>query len=328
MSRVIPYFNSSASLPINLELVYLDNPDTPPDTSGITQVAFVHRSFVDPNKKTWYEVSLLTDSDGSRIGSNNKIFVGGDKIMSNKNIRKINNRKIYYMEDEIVATNFASANKNINDIMYISYASNESNPNIANKNLMSKTPLESTSRSAIGSGIYGKNFPNITYARALTLKNTLIHELDMTNAYDVQDKEHGESITIASLLTNRYLDKIISNSIYTKNTDNIGDIIKNDNIENLVILWNIVFYRTGEYISYEILEKILSNYLIRYFSQSTIKDKRNDEPLIALPINYIMMGMGYDGLLADDQFNNGWGRGCVSFNYDNSDSFTLGKAFY
>lgn len=324
MSRNIPFFNDTLLLPIDIELVYLDNPDRTPDTNGITQVAYIHRSVI-INKRPWYEISLLTDSSGNRLGETDKLFVGGDKIVSNKKYRIIKNRKLYYLGDKITATSFASKNNYLKN--------NDSNISPTNNNVIRNTsnnkPLESTSKSAIGSGIYGLNFPNISYAKALTINNKLVYEIDVSQGYDVQDKEHGESITIASLLTNRYLDKIILDVKSSNNNVDIENFIVNDNIENLVILWNIVFYRTREYISYDTLKTILSDYLVEYFSkENNLKDKRNNEPLIALPINYIMKNMGYNGLIADDQYNNGWDRGCVSFNYDNSDSFILGKSFY
>lgn len=297
MDRKIPFFDESLKLSHNIELVYLDNPYSSPDTTGITQVAQIHRSLT-INKKNWYEISLLTDSNGNTLNSTDKILI--QNIISFRKYRTIKNRKLYYLGDEIIATTFA-------------------NNKIGNKN-----PLESASRSALGSGVYGLNLSNISDAKSLSIDNKMIYELDMLKTYDIQDKEHGESITIASLLTNRYLDKIISNN----DTVNISEVIKNDNIENLVILWNIVFFRSKRYMSYEKLENILSNYLKRYFTTHGLVDKRDNTPLIALPINYIMEEMGYTGLIADDLYNNGWDRGCVSYIFNKFDILSEGKAFY
>ena len=68
--------------------------------------------------------------------------------------------------------------------------------------------------------------------------------------------------------------------------------------------------------------------MIEYFTNYELVDKRSNASLIALPINYIMKEMGYTGLIADDLFNNGWDRGCVSYLFDKSDPLTEGKAFY
>lgn len=301
MDRKIPFFNESIQLSSNIELVYLDNPYSSPDTTGITQLAQIHRSLT-INKKIWYEVSLLTDVNGDRLNSTDKILT--QNIISKRKYRTIKNRKLYYLEDKIIATVFAS------------------------NQLTNKNPLEAASRSALGSGIYGLNLPNISEARALSLNNKKIYELDLLKAYDVQDKEHGESITTASLLTNRYLDKVISKIEGVSMISNISNIIKSDDIESLVILWNIVFYRNKRYISYEQLEKILINYLTEFFTNHELFDIRDNISIIALPINYIMKEMGYIGLIADDIYNNGWDRGNVSYLFDKSDSLIKGTALY
>jgi len=301
MSRKISFFDESVQLNPNIELVYLDNPYSSPDTTGITQLAQIHRS-LKINNKVWYEVSLLTDANGNRLNSTDKIL--SSNIVSFRKYRTIKNRKLYYLEDELVATIFANNELEIN-----------------------KNPLTDTSRSALGSGIYGLNLPNISEARALSINNEKIYELDLLKALDIQDKEHGESITTASLLTNRYLDKIIDN-VDVNDLNNVSNIIQSDNIENLVILWNIVFYRNKRYIPYDKFEKILSNYLTEFFANHELFDIRDNISLIALPINYIMKEMGYTGLIADDIYNNGWNRGCVSYLFDKSDPLTKGTALY
>ena len=297
MSRKVPFFDESIKLNNNIGLAYLDNPQSSPDSRGVTQLVQIHRSLI-INKKVWFEISLLTDSDGSPLNSTDKILI--QNIVSFRKHRTIKNKKFYHLNDEIIATTFS------------------------NNELNTKNPLESASSSALGSGIYGLHLSNISEARALSIDNKRIYEIDILKACDIQDKEHGESITVASLLTNRYLDRIISNV----DKNDIFDFIKNDNIENLAILWNIVFYRNKRYISYEMLENILSNYLIEYFTNHELIDKRSNVLIIALPINYIMKDMGYTGLIADDLYNNGWDRGCVSYVFDKSDKLTEGKAFY
>jgi len=301
MSRKVPFFDESIRLDTNIQLVYLDNPYSSPESTGITQLAQIHRSLT-INKKVWFEVSLLTDYNGDILNNSDKLLV--QNIVSNRKFRTINNRKFYHLSDEVTATNFAN-----------------NQPNNLNS-------LESTSRSALGSGIYGLNLSNISQARSLSIDNKRIYEIDVPEAYDIQDKEHGESITIASILTNRYLDTIISRFDNSSDINDVVEILKNDNIQNLVILWNIVFYRTKRYISYEKLEEILINYLQEYFTNHELIDKRSNVSIIALPINYIMKEMGYTGLIADDLYNNGWDRGCVSYLFEKSDPLLQGKALY
>lgn len=298
MSRKIPYFSGSLSNIQEISLVYLETRDRVTNTDGNTQLARIVKSFKS-SKGQLFEISLLSDPSGNIINSVERIIILKKNIMNNESIKKIKNRKLYYIGTEAIATNFA-------------------NKELTNNN---QNPLDSTSRSGLGSGIYGTNFlPNEI------AEGSLIYEINITNGYDIQDKAHGESITTASVITNRYLDKIIV--MMREENNGSGNIIEDDNIENLVVLWNIVFYRTKEYISYERLEKILSNYLVYYFSRSELIDHRDGVQLIDLPINYIMREMGYNGLLADDLYNNGWDRGCVSYDYSKMDLFTQGKAFY
>lgn len=54
-----------------------------------------------------------------------------------------------------------------------------------------------------------------------------------------------------------------------------------------------------------------------YFSDIKLLDSQNSEILHEMPINYIMRIFGYDSLLADDPFNNSWGRCCIYFRYSN-----------
>jgi len=303
MSRQISFFNESLKLDTNIELIYLENAESSPDTMGITQLAKIHKSLI-INKKKFYEISLLTDTNGDVLDSSAKILA--NNVVSFKIHKTIKNRKLYYLEDEIIGTIFAD------------------------NTLENKNPLESTSRSALGSGIYGVNLPTLFEAKKLSVDNRNIYEIDLDKAFDIQDKEHGESITTASLLTNRFLDRIISN-ININDLDDmleLKDFIKNDNIENLVILWNIVFYRNKRYLSYDKLENILCDYLIEFFTNHELIDKNNNKSLIALPINYIMKEMGYIGLIADDIYNNGWNRGCVSYIFDKSDPLIQGNSFY
>jgi hypothetical protein len=295
MSRKIPFFDESVKLDTDIELAYIDNPYSSPDTRGVTQVVKIHNRLT-INDKIWYEVSLLTDSNGRRLNSSERILI--QDVVSIRKHRNIKNRKLYHLSDEIIASRFI------------------------NNDLNKRNSLEAASRSSLGSGVYGLNLPNIQQARDVSTDNKNIYEIDMLKAFDIQDKEHGESITIASLLTNRFLDRVLSGINFEESE------VLNSNIENLVILWNIVFYRNKQYISYNKLQDILSTYLNDYLTNHELTDKRDGKSLIAFPINYIMKEMGYTGLIADDLYNNGWDRGCVSYNFEKTDIIIEGKAFY
>ena len=184
--------------------------------------------------------------------------------------------------------------------------------------------LESTSRSALGSGIYGIYLRDESEIPSLrTESNQRVYRIDNRYSYLVQDKEHGESITTASLHTNKYIDKAFETAQVDPST-----YIEENPIINLVTLWNIVLYRTQEEITKNELERILINYMSRYLSDNALKDTINGNDIETLPINDIMNALGYDGLLADDPYNNGWGRGCVNYNYEQAVIFQGEKAFY
>lgn len=282
-------------------LVYVENLLPFADVDGATHIAQIIRSFI-TDDRLWYELLLITDMDGDRIPAFNPIIVTGDNVVSNRSVRDIQPRRIY---------NFAGLTLSDN-IQYPLIASNF----VIKDNI--ERPIESTSRSALGSGIYGRYIRDEN--NILPLRNNLdqlIYEIDCPNAYIVQDKEHGDSITVASLHINRYLDRIIQvfRSDNNLTITDISSVIRMNSIQNLVTLWNIVLYRTQDSISQEWLEGLLANYVLKYLRDNTLVDSVNGNAIQELPINDIMQSLGYEGLLADDLSNNGWDRGCVSYNY-------------
>lgn len=163
---------------------------------------------------------------------------------------------------------------------------------LVNKSIMDD-PLIKTSENALGSGIYGvyikdlddlANFDNVT-------------KIDFANPLYLQDKEHGESLTNASIVTNRFLDKIIQQERFGDSYD-LGDI------NNIVNLWNIVLARIDLSIETDWLREIFVNYVNKYLYEPNFN---------VLPINEILGSLGYDGIIADDAFNNNAERGCVKF---------------
>jgi len=279
-------------------LVYIENRNPFADADGSTQIATIVRSYIQDNN-LWFNVILNTDSDGDIINEGNVIIISGNNVVSDRSYKDIQQRQFYY---------FASSSSLEHLIKARSF--------VIKKNL--NRPLESTSRSALGSGIYGRyvqNFDDIP--SLLTDPSQSVYIIDVPNAYIVQDKEHGESITIASLNTNRYLDRIIESlrGDPVINLDIIHERIRINESPNLFTLWNIVLYRTEDIITKEQLEEIMSQYVLKYLTDASLTDSINEEFLQELPINDIMQMLGYDGILASDVYNNGWDRGCVSYNY-------------
>jgi hypothetical protein len=277
------------------------------DTNGITHIARIVRSYI-LNDTLWYDIVLVTDSEGyeipgARDATNNirKLTVSGDRVLTNRSIKDIDPREMYHFTTIDIS----------DGINYPITANNF----VIKKNL--ESPLEHTSRSALGSGIYGRYIQDPSDIESFLLdSNQLVYKIDCPNAYIIQDEEHGESITTASLNTNRYLDDVIQ-SLRGNNITDINDalVFIDNNSHNLVTLWNIVFYRTHEIITKDTLDYILASYAIRYLTDDYLVDSVNGEILQELPINDIMREFGYEGLLASDIYNNGWNRGCVSYNY-------------
>lgn len=301
-------------------LVYVENTRPFGDVEGTTQIAKVIRTpfEIDNNDSIiqWYDLELITDSEGDRLNPPQPLIVSEDKIMSNRSIKDIQQRQFY---------NFATLTNSLDPKGEIQY------PLTATSFVIIQNvdrPLELTSRSALGSGIYGMYLSDENIIPSLlTDQSQITYRIECPNAYIIQDKEHGESITVASLHTNRYLDRIIPALRADNNLDALS-LIKMNSIQNLTTLWNIVLYRTNQFITQEWLEQVLANYAIRYISDQSLVDSVNGDIIQELPINIVMRELGYDGLIGDDPYTNGWGRGCVSYNYDQAVIIQGGVARY
>jgi len=276
-------------------LIYIKNQERFSDVDGYTHIARKVREYMYKDK-VWYDFLLETDSDGNQLSTITPITVSGGKIVSERSFHDIDQKKLYHFAP-------ISKGSRINYITARSFVIKSDNSNV----------LESTSRTALGSGIYGM------YATSLSdITDTFesIYQIDCSNAYPLQDKEHGESLTVASLNTNRYLDRIITS--FRNDTFDFSSILDRIRINrnfSLFTLWNIVLYRTTDFISFDLLEHILATYVLIYLKEPSIFDTINSDPLEELPINYILRRLGYNGVIATDLFNNGWNRGCVSYNY-------------
>lgn len=285
----------------NVELISMPAKGSLPDTEHALHLARLG-NLLHNNGEKWYEITLLTDSNGKEIADNSIILIPESYIIKRKP-KTISPKVIYVDEENLVAKNFV--------------IKSGSNINIADNETVHDTKIgaiTSTSRNGLGSGIYG------LYGNKNKFK------IDMKDAYIIQDQINGEAITKASLETNRYLDNII------KENKNINDynialkLIENDDIGYLVTLWNIVFYFSGEVITRVVLEDILAGYLIKYY-QNDLFD-REDNAIIEMPVNFIMINIGYTGVIGNDIFNNSWDRGCVSYQYDQAIKLIGNRAPY
>ena len=269
-------------------LVYLETGGNVSEVNGYTYIARNIRSFYDQDR-LWYEVRLETLADGKPMRARNAIFVTEDRVVSNRSYITIEPKHFYhYTNDGIEATNFVFKSDSTN-------------------------PLISTSRTALGSGIFGTRTVNYNSGQKPYL-------IKLAHGYDVQDAEHGDAITMASITTNAYLDSILAILADESGSEllDIVNTISSNNYDHLVILWNIVFYRTNDSITHEQLGELLAQYIYEYQQPgqvNTLFDSITDTAVAELPINSIMRSMGYDGLLAADPYNNGWDRGCVSYDY-------------
>lgn len=295
-------------------LVYIENRQPFADTDGYTHIARFIKSYI-VDDKLWYDVKLITDAEGDRVNNRHTITISGENVVSNRSFHDIQPRSIIHVTPLLLSQ----------DVEYPVTATGF----VLKKNL--NRPLTSTSRSALGSGIYGKYVDNTAEELSLRVSNEQSeYIIDCSNAYIVQDKEHGESITVASLHTNRYLDRIIS-SLQNNKEVTLADVkshIRMNSSANLSTLWNIVFYRTQEQITQDWLEDIFAEYVMKYLQDNTLIDSIDGETIQELPINHIIMRLGYNGLLASDPYNNGWDRGSVSYDYSQADILQGSTARY
>lgn len=273
-------------------LVYLESSKPFADVSA-THVAKVIRQHLDGDHVR-FELRLLTDAFGDEVMSPNTITVTAEKVVSNLSYREISPKQMYQDSEKLTARGFVTKNRD--------------------------NALINTSRSGLGSGIYG-------YYRNAADSVIGSFVIDCPNAYSVQDTAHGESITVASLHTNRYLDRVITaaKTLTDISSEKVAQIIRSNNVANLTTLWNIVLYRTLDTITQDTLEEILTNYVTGYLMNvENSYDSLSLAPLYVLPINHIMQYLGYTGIIADDIFGNGWDRGCVCYDIPDADIQTVG----
>lgn len=248
----------------------------------------------------YYDLKLVTDNNGHHIQDNYIRTVTGDAIVSEISPRDIN-PKVFYHFGAAASENRVKANGFVLDHII-------------------ERPIETTSRSSLGSGIYGI-YVTDDINPLLTSTDEVVYSVQLTNPYILFDKPHGQSLTTASLHTNRYVDYVIQALRFDHHLsiDDAVNIIDENPLDNILTLWNIVFYRTYQtgILTKEALTSILAEYVVNYLNDKSLIDSQNGAIIHEMPINHIMRAFRFDGLLADDRFNNGWDRGCISYNYVN-----------
>jgi hypothetical protein len=191
--------------------------------------------------------------------------------------------------------------------------------------------LVSACSHGLGSGIYGLyiNDPDVV-KKIRHNEQQRVYLVECRHPFLIQDGDHVNSITVASMATNRYVDDLIKD--LDEDMVDYSEIlayIQAHDITHLALLWWIVFVRSvrpigqierpGEHSSLgndvTWLKIILAQYVWEYRTNMTLRDTISKVRIRELPINYIMRALGYDGLLGDDRVTNTWARGCICYNY-------------
>lgn len=281
-------------------LVYIKDNEDFPDTEGVIHIARVLNTPV-ISGETWYQLDVLTDKQGRFLETPKQMLTKAHNIVTNRATRSISPQHFY---------KFVTPNEDGDAPLIASGFVFTSNPDFS---------LSRTTRNGLGSGIYGQYlFNELDAALYKTDDSQVVYKIDVSNPYPIQDKEHSESITIASLNTNRYIDQVIQAAKPNKEitVDEILDLIQTVDITNILTLWNIVFYRTLDFILKSDLEYILAHYVYGYLNDQTLFDTILDKKIFVQPINDILASLRYNGIIGDDRYTNGWDRGCVSFQYE------------
>ncbi len=247
-------------------LIYIPSDKSLPDVDGYTQLG----KYIDATGNN-YKFRLTTDHTGKTLTDDIFVYVSKEHIITNRKVHYPSKQSFNYYGRVIAADNFI------------------------NKTLTNH-PISKTSKYGYGSGIYGYYRDNNTF-------NEKVYEIKLKSPLFIQDKEHSDSLTTASLITCIFIDNIM-NSI--DDFQNSYDIIKMHNIDHLYNLWNIVFARVRNNIRYSELEEALVSYFALY-------DEVGD--LVELPTNIIAKYAGYDGIISSQIYNKDLPGGCVSFDY-------------
>lgn len=205
----------------------------------------------------------------------NAVIIEKENLLSRRKLRNLKKTSFYHFgeQDHPVASNFLRINKKF-DIRH---------------------------HAGLGSGIYGN------YLKPATKK--VLYKITLSNAFFLQDKEHGESLTLASLSTLKYL-----NDYFAENID-LQSFLKNNDPQDLVEKWNIVLARNVKkmILNSEDLKLVILKFLENY--NHPLTDSYDGSFLVVQPVNVLLTSLGFDGIIATDEFNNSWDRGCVKFDF-------------
>lgn len=236
-------------------------------------------------------IELLTDYQGN-IASGDVKIVRRNKLVSLIPLIDVSPKEIYHF-----------TNPESNGLLK------------ASEFVTSGSRLEGNTNHGFGSGIYGLYFKHPSRVKKYKLfSDQIVYKIMLKNPFIIQDQAHGESITVASMETDRFIDRIIE--------ENAPEKIKTTDIDNLVVLWNIVLYRSNTFVplSSDTLKNILSNYITTFFNDNSLKDTflkdtKDGKVVHESPINSIFRHYNYDGLISNDPQTNNWTKGCISYNY-------------
>lgn len=292
------------------ELVYID------DTTDLAPFdGYVYAATIVEEEEDEVLVQVLTNALGQEVDTPNLVHVSWDRMLNTRPYRDLFLPYFYYFApgtEEVIGTNFVD------------------------KTQLTQ-PLTRTSRSALGSGVYGLYLTSSQEIEEFrTSLEQEVYQVDCEAPFFVQDKEHGVSLSFASYSTNVFVEDLLLE---------LQVMIEPGDVLHLARLWNFVLVRAQvELIDEEWLASVLNSYLQRYRStlprsrsvrsyspsedSSPLRDAITNVPLEVLPINDIMQALGYSEIVASDVYNNGWDRGCVSFRQELMTSARAGKAKY
>lgn len=242
------------------------------------------------------EIKRLTDSNGNLTTDFDPEKIFTKQLVSDLPLKDIKPKTIYHFASPKV-------NYQMKASSFVTYGK----------------PLSSACSHGLGSGIYGLYLNEPRQIDAFSSSpEQIVYGIDLRNPLVIQDSYHLNSLISASNNTSRYVTQIINAARGMEITyENILNLIRQRSLDNISLLWVIVFLRSTNIISdnKEWLRNVLANYVLDYFNDDRIKDSFTGEVIHELPINYIMRSLSYDGIIGDDKEINSWRRGCVCYNY-------------
>lgn len=161
--------------------------------------------------------------------------------------------------------------------------------------------VDKSTKTGLGAGLYGLYTDKPDLGITVTITKPLI----------LHDEMDGRMLTVASVETNRYVDKVVL-KIQTGDFETINQVVKETSTKAIKLLWNSFLYRREKKINSKKLKEILISYIDHYFNDTQIHNFSNDV-IHQTPINFILHNLDYNGIYATDDFNNGWCRGCVAY---------------